>query len=166
MHSCSGPRFNIKMPSYQYRKSHCGDKMAVRSSYLHNGISYTGKISSLYWIGAQMLLVSWIWNRNTFYSLKFFNLRNWVTWFWHIGPLSDHWNMRSKKNLDNIFKVKIKNWCQFCLQQYVKRFWQNLSLAKKIPLWTIHETFCNFDTYVFVWVIIAEFRTISGYLRR
>ena len=36
-----GPRFNIKMSSYQYRKSHCGDKMAVRSSYLHNGISYT-----------------------------------------------------------------------------------------------------------------------------
>ena len=30
------------MLSYQYRKSHCGDKTAVRSSYLHNGISYTG----------------------------------------------------------------------------------------------------------------------------
>ena len=46
------PRFNIKMSSYQYRKSHCGDKMVVRLSYLHNGISYTGKMSSLYWIGA------------------------------------------------------------------------------------------------------------------
>ena len=34
----TGARFNIKMPSYQYRKSHCGDKTAVRSSYLHNGI--------------------------------------------------------------------------------------------------------------------------------
>ena len=48
-----GPWFNIKMPSYQYRKSHCGDKTVVRSSYLHNGISYTGKMSSLYWIRAQ-----------------------------------------------------------------------------------------------------------------
>ena len=48
-----GPWFNIKMPSYQYRKSHCGDKTVVRSSYLHNGISYTGKTASLYWIGAQ-----------------------------------------------------------------------------------------------------------------
>ena len=47
-----GPRFNIKMLSYQYRKSHCGDKTVVRSSYLHNGISYTGKMSSLYWIRA------------------------------------------------------------------------------------------------------------------
>ena len=38
----SGPRFNIKMPSYQHRKSHCGDKTIWRPSYLHNGISYTG----------------------------------------------------------------------------------------------------------------------------
>ena len=38
------------MPSYQYRKSHCGDKTILRPSYLHNGISYTGKTTSLYWI--------------------------------------------------------------------------------------------------------------------
>ena len=49
----SGPRFNIKMSSYQYRKSHCGDNTVVRSSYLHNGISYTGKMSSLYWFRPQ-----------------------------------------------------------------------------------------------------------------
>ena len=48
----TGPRFNIKMSSYQYRKSHCGDKTVVRSSYLHYGISYTSKMSSLYWIRA------------------------------------------------------------------------------------------------------------------
>ena len=47
-----GPRFNIKMSSYRYRKSHCGDKTVVRSSYLHNGISYTGKMTSFYWIRA------------------------------------------------------------------------------------------------------------------
>ena len=46
-----GPWFNIKMSSYQYRKSHCGDKTVVRSSYLHNRISYTGKMTSLYWFG-------------------------------------------------------------------------------------------------------------------
>ena len=32
-----GPWFNIKMSSYQYRKSCCGYKTVVRSSYLHNG---------------------------------------------------------------------------------------------------------------------------------
>ena len=45
-----GPWFNVKMLSYQYRKSHRGDKTVVRSSYLHNGISYAGKMLFLYWI--------------------------------------------------------------------------------------------------------------------
>ena len=64
---CPGPWFNIKMSSYQYRKSHCGDKTVVRSSYLHNGISYTGKMTSLYWIRALVACVvidydiSYIW---------------------------------------------------------------------------------------------------------
>ena len=52
----AGPWFNIKMSSYRYRKSHCGDKTVVRSSYLHNGISYTGKMTSLYWIRAQCII--------------------------------------------------------------------------------------------------------------
>ena len=45
-----GPWFNIKMSSYQYRKSHCGGKTILPPTYLHNGISYTGKTTSLYWI--------------------------------------------------------------------------------------------------------------------
>ena len=52
----SGPRFNKKMLSYQYRKSHCGDKTVVRSSYLHDGISYTGKTTSFYWIRALFVI--------------------------------------------------------------------------------------------------------------
>ena len=47
------PRFNIKMSSYRYRKSHCGDKTILRPSYLHNGIFYTGETTSLYWVGVQ-----------------------------------------------------------------------------------------------------------------
>ena len=43
------------MTSYQYRRFHCGDKMILRPSYLHNGISYTGKIS-VYSIRAQHLI--------------------------------------------------------------------------------------------------------------
>ena len=49
----AGPQFNIKTSSYQYRKSHCGDKTVVRSSHLHNRISYTGKMTSLYWFSPQ-----------------------------------------------------------------------------------------------------------------
>ena len=56
-HDSPGPQFNIKMSSYQYRKSYCGDKIILRPSYLHNGISYIGKMSSLYWIGTQTLPV-------------------------------------------------------------------------------------------------------------
>ena len=41
------------LPSYQHRKSHCGDKAILRPSYLRNGISYTGKMVSLLWIRAQ-----------------------------------------------------------------------------------------------------------------
>ena len=40
------------MTSYQYRKSHCGDKTILRLSYLRNGISYAGKMIFLYWIKA------------------------------------------------------------------------------------------------------------------
>ena len=52
-----GPWSNIKMSHYQYRKSHCGHKTDVRSSYLHNVISYTGKMASLYWISSQIVMM-------------------------------------------------------------------------------------------------------------
>ena len=55
------------MSSYQYRKSHCGDKTVVRSSYLHNGISYTGKMSSLYWIGALISSIEYFLRKYIFY---------------------------------------------------------------------------------------------------
>ena len=50
--SCPGPRFNLNMTSYQYRKVHCGDKANLWSSHLHTGIPYTGMMTSLYWIWA------------------------------------------------------------------------------------------------------------------
>ena len=60
-HGHPGGWINIKMPSYQYMKSHCGDKTILRSSYLHNGISYTGKTTSLYWIEALVTGVQQQW---------------------------------------------------------------------------------------------------------
>ena len=49
----AGAWFNIKIPSYQYKKYQCGDKTILRPSYLHNGISYTDKMAS-YRISGQM----------------------------------------------------------------------------------------------------------------
>ena len=54
-----GSWFNIKMSSYQHRKSHCGDKTVIISLYLHNRISYSGKATSLYWIRSLMGL-GWV----------------------------------------------------------------------------------------------------------
>ena len=51
--------FSKKMPSYQYRKSHCGVRTILRLSYLHNGISYPGKIIYLYWIKPSMSILDW-----------------------------------------------------------------------------------------------------------
>ena len=48
-----GGWFHIKMISYQYSKSYCGDKMILWLSYIHNGVSYTIKMTSLYQIMAQ-----------------------------------------------------------------------------------------------------------------
>ena len=48
-HLATGRPYLCSTASYQYRKSHCGDKTVISSSYLHNGISYTGKMASLYW---------------------------------------------------------------------------------------------------------------------
>ena len=48
-----GPDTIKNMSSYQYRKSHCGGKMAIRSSFLHNGNFYTGKMTSIYPINSQ-----------------------------------------------------------------------------------------------------------------
>ena len=52
-----GPWINTNMAFYQNRKSHCGDKTVERASYLHNGISFTGKMS-LYWIGVLVVIAA------------------------------------------------------------------------------------------------------------
>ena len=62
------------MSSYQYRKSHCGDKTVVRSSYLHNGISYIGKMSSLYWIRALGVM---LWLLATYQGIALLWRHNW-----------------------------------------------------------------------------------------
>ena len=68
-----GGRINIRMSSYLYKKYHCGDKTILRPSYLHNGISYTDKLSSLYWIGP---LVFCSYHKKTGWT----NVELWVFW--------------------------------------------------------------------------------------
>ena len=104
-----GPRFNIEMSSYWYRKSHCGDKTVVRSSYLHNGISYTGKMTSLYWI---MALVSF-WHFHVMLNCNMVNchlLLEYGDYFYY--NLVSLWHIHVM--LDCIFSYqRINSWCMF-----------------------------------------------------
>ena len=43
---CFRKWFGVIKMSFQYRKSHCGDKTVVISSYFDHGIPYSGKITS------------------------------------------------------------------------------------------------------------------------
>ena len=60
--------------SYRYRKSHYGDKTVVRSSYLHNGISYTGKMTSSYWIRALFIFDTYPCSPATGTPVKYVNV--------------------------------------------------------------------------------------------
>ena len=99
---CSGPQFNIKMSSYRYRKSHCGDKTILRPSYLHNGISYIGKTSSLYWIRALMCSALFCWCCVPILIARFVG----ATWGLHgadrshVGPMLAPWALISGQWLD------------------------------------------------------------------
>ena len=53
-----GGWFIINIRSYQYRNSHHGEETILRPSHLHNGISYAGKTTSLYWIIALFVQIT------------------------------------------------------------------------------------------------------------
>ena len=79
---CTDPGgwLNIKMSSNQYRKTHCGDKTILRPSYLHNGISYTGKMISLYWIRALVLTLDTDTHHTaTMYTVHYYTLASLLT---------------------------------------------------------------------------------------
>ena len=96
--SASGDWFNIKMSSYQYRKSHCGDKTVIRSSYLHNGNSYTGKTTSLYWIrtqkGWENIVSSTLWGLDQMAAIFWMTYSKAFSWMkMYEFHLKYHWNL-------------------------------------------------------------------------
>ena len=97
------------MSSYQYRKSHCGDKTVLRSSYLHNGISYTGKMTSSYWFSPQVIIwtkagILLIWLLGTNFSemlieidtlsLKKTHVKMSVKWQPFVNPCLDQYKLK------------------------------------------------------------------------
>ena len=104
---------DIKMSSYQYRKFHCGDKTVVRSSYLHNGISYTGKMTSLYWI--RTLVIMKLVQLQAIVMLTYWQtLRNKLTW---------NLNQNTQFFFEEMhLKIFIKRWQLPCLVLSVLRY--------------------------------------------
>ena len=73
------------MSPYWYRKSHCGDQTILQPSYLHNGISYAGKMTSLYWIRA-LLILHYLQESCCEYMVKLNTYSNYIVGFWnHCG---------------------------------------------------------------------------------
>ena len=61
LHTLEG-HYNVKMVSYQYRKSHCGDKTIIRSSYLHYGVSYHALIRQYLYVETSLWLLQLAFN--------------------------------------------------------------------------------------------------------
>ena len=55
VHFNTRPLAQYKHTSHQYGEFHCGNKTAIRSAYLHNGISYTSKVASSYSTSPRLL---------------------------------------------------------------------------------------------------------------
>ena len=59
-----GPWISINMSSYPYRECHSKDHLVVTSSYIQNGISYTYRVVSLYWIISRVPSLALVHNCN------------------------------------------------------------------------------------------------------
>ena len=123
------PWFNIKTTSYQYRKSHCGDKTDVRSSDLHNGISYTGKMSSLYGISPPGCFWSlWCWGQNMFqisWSMPWLFMP-WLHGCWCPGSMC--WQISSSHDIFCRIAVILSSWrkgfsnaCHLSVEKWKKK---------------------------------------------
>ena len=131
------------MLSYQYSKSYCEDKTIQRPSYLHNGISYTGKPTSLHWNRAQntarwhgrwsLLVLLAPREENSLHSVPEMQI-SWRSY--HITVmLTMKWNSLERYNLHRHIYV-----CQ--CHQFVKIIWVK-STEYHIPFLGRNEYMCN-----------------------
>ena len=130
----SGAWFNIKMTSYQYCKSYCGDKTILRPSYLHNEISYTGKMTFLYWIRAQ----------NNYLLLI-------LLWFTHLQQNKQHCHYQQCKSMttentrwNNCLSSSIPKYCHIKLLSPGQQSFNNMIASTEY----IEHKNVNFDCWM------------------
>ena len=95
-----GPWFNINVQSFQYRRSHCGDK-TIRSSYLHNGISITGKMALLYWANPKVTFPI-VYHAISEFILHWSMILNIISFFFTVlGARSEGWTLGGVRDADS-----------------------------------------------------------------
>ena len=109
--------FDIKMPSYQYRKSHCRDKPVIKPSYLHNGISYTGKTASLYWIEALVKTTQLLQSIQHLPLLTYYSPK---TLTWHVNC---SWLISRRRAIPSLISFKRR---RFSSEENRKNIWEVL----------------------------------------
>ena len=138
----------IKMLSYQYRKSHWGDKTILWPFYLHNGISYTGKTASLYWISPPGDYLNQWWcviieslgtnNKNICIKIQYFTHENsFQNGVWNMSAIlfrSQCFKPFSRSHLSP-FGIKGVDTC-FCQLQWSGNF---VKQETHSIYWTLHQ---------------------------
>ena len=139
------------MSSYQHRKSHCGDKTVVRLSYLHNGISYTGNKTSLYWIRAQIQSKPYyMYYLIILYHLRFLKMRH------HSHHNCPFWHNTLMKMLKSYSYVSSSKFHVGWLMTYTWLLSGNANAARfracSIPMcsWLSNKSYLEDDMYITV----------------
>ena len=118
------------MSSY-HRKSHCVDKTILWLSYLHNGISFTGKTTSLYWIGALNILGEPDQHHGSWCPGSRSSAEHPWVWLCRIN------RTLSSKRVDFIYLCHLRDVKRLRLQIWFYVFWNKFSTAKvnTLRLW-------------------------------
>ena len=109
----SGPWFNIKMPSYQYRKFHWGYKTIIRSScLLHQGIRDKRRVSEIDLSQPRHETAFW-WRHNGPVTSQLTDPIKWPNYPLELIGIYVHINTHNKESLTQICR-RFAN-VQFCL---------------------------------------------------
>ena len=166
----AGGRFNKKISSYQYRKSHFGDKTIFRPSYLHNGISYTGKMTSFYWIRA-LVSRAWISNYMTQNSMGCNYLSmpqtpvfgSKVIIYWPMTWYTLAWSCVSIEYFIIHTRITANEDCEFPVKRYIYFHMFRTTMIAVCDFTDIWYAFCKISFFcIFIKISLNTFKFIPG----
>ena len=145
--------FNIKMPSNQWRKYHCGDKTVLWPSYLHNGISFTSSMVASPALGKPNILILlygfityWQEGRNTSPD---HNERDECFMEYSVWPLISIDLSMGNPSCDKLF------WRKICISIFMCLVWFVEQTASEIYNYLDIQTHLEFDRDTIFMVIFS-----------